>query len=95
MVKITEEYLKIACQEHLNIAEQVKKVTVDHSVDIGLLEQDEFFEKALGLIYQDTRARQDTFWLWAAKDKRVVAFVVIEGSPSGIFVVYFKGNKQW
>jgi len=95
MVKITVKYLQTACKEHLNIAEQAKNVQVDHLVDFGLLEQDEFFEVSLGLIYQATRTRQETFWLWAARDKKAVSFVGIEASPRGIFVVHCEGTAQW
>jgi len=92
MVKITVKYLQTACKEHLNIADQVKNIQVDNFVHFIL---DEFFEVSLGLIYQATRTCQETFWLWAARDKEVVAFVGIDGSPQGIFVFYFEGTAQW
>jgi len=95
MVKITVRSLQRACQEQLNIIEQVKDIQVNPFVKLGQLNQDEFFEVSLGLIYSFTRTRREEFWLWAARDKKAVAFVTIEGNPQGIFIRHFKGTAQW
>ena len=44
MVKITVKNLQSACQEQLNIIEQVKDIQVNPFVKLGQLDQDEFFK---------------------------------------------------
>ena len=95
MVKITVKTLQSACKNQLNIVDQVKDIQVNPFVDLRLLDQDEFFEVSLGLIYSFTRTRREEFWLWAARDKEAIAFVNIEGSPHGIFIRHFEGTAQW
>ena len=95
MVKVTVKTLQRAYNTQLNIIDQVKNLQVNPFADLRLLDQDEFFEVALGLIYSYTRTKREEFWLWAARDKKAIAFVVIEGSPDGIFVRNFEGIAQW
>jgi len=72
-----------------------KDIQADNFAHLALVEQDEFFEVSLGLIYQATRNCRETFWLWAVKERELVAFVGIEGCSWGIFVVHFEGTAQW
>jgi len=95
MVKITVKDLQIACEKQQNILEQAKAIQVDPFVQLRQLDQDEFFEKSLGLIYSYTRTREEEFWLWAHKEQELVAFVWIKGNPQGVFVVRFEGTAQW
>jgi len=95
MVKITVKTLQRAYKKQLNIIDPVKELQVDPFVDLRQLDQDEFFEASLGIIYSCTRTRREEFVLWASKDKRAVAFVVIEGNPHGIFIRHFEGTAQW
>jgi len=95
MVKVTVKTLQRAYKTQLNIIDQVKDLQVDPFVDLQQFGQDEFFEVSLGLIYIYTRTHREEFWLWAARDKKAVAFVVIEGSPHGIFIRNFEGTAQW
>ena len=92
---MTVKILQRACQEKLNIIDQVKDIQVDPFVKLAQLDQDEFFEASLGLIYSITRTCREEFWLWAARGKEAVAFVTIEGNPQGIFVRHFEGTAQW
>jgi len=95
MVKVTVKTLQRAYKTQLNIIDQVKDLQVNPFVDLQQLDQDEFFEVALGLIYSYTRTNREEFWLWAARDRAAIAFVVIEGSPHGIFIRNFEGTAQW
>ena len=95
MVKVTVKTLQRAYKTQLNIIDHVKDLQVNPFADLRQLDQDEFFEVALGLIYSYTRVNREEFWLWAARDKTAVAFVVIEGSPQGIFIRNFEGTAQW
>jgi len=95
MVTVTVKTLQRAYKEQLNIIDQVKDLQVNPFLDLRQPDQDKFFENSLGLIYNYTRTRREEFWLWAAKDKTLVAFVVIEGNPQGIFVRNFEGTAQW
>jgi len=95
MVKVTVKILQRAYKKQLNIIDQVKDLQVNPFTDLRELGQDEFFEASLGLIYSYTRTHREEYWLWAARDKKAVAFVVIEGSPHGIFIRNFEGTAQW
>jgi len=95
MVKVTVKLLQSAYKEQLNIIDQVKDLQVDPLANLRQLDQDDFFEVSLGLIYSYTRTRREEFWLWAARDKTAVAFVAIEGGPHGIFIRNFEGTAQW
>ena len=95
MVKITVKTLQRAYKKQLNIIDQIKDLQVNPFEDLRQLDQDEFFEVSLGLIYSYTRTHREEFWLWASRDKKAVAFVAIEGSPHGIFIRNFEGTAQW
>jgi len=95
MVKVTVKTLQSAYKTQLNIIDQVKNLQVNPFADLRQLDQDEFFEVALGLIYSYTRTKREEFWLWAARERVAIAFVVIEGSPHGIFIRNFEGTAQW
>jgi len=75
--------------------DKVKDSQVDDLIHLALVEQDEFFKVSLTLIYQATREHHETFWLWAVRNKKLVALVGIEGCPWGIFIVHFEGTAQW
>ena len=95
MVIVTPSFLKAACKKHLNILDKVKDIQVDNLAHLALVEQDEFFEVSLTLIYHATRSHHEMFWLWAVRNRKLVAFVGIEGCPWGIFIVHFEGTAQW
>jgi len=95
MVKVTPGFLKFAHKKHLNIADVAASIKAENLCDLSLTEQDDFFETAVGLVYQATRRYIDTFWFWAVRNKELVGFVRIEGSPWGIFVLHFEGSAHW
>ena len=95
MVKVTSEFLKFAHKKQLNIVDIAASIKVEDLCDLSLTEQDDFFETAVGLVYQATRRYIDTFWFWAVRNKELVGFVGIEGSPWGVFVLHFEGSAQW